>query len=171
MRSTYYKADAGGFLLSTMFLTPEEADIQTGLLTEPPPIRPVFEPTPPSLADLKAAKNEAIDLAREQANSSTFMFQGRTIAVDRLSKDDIMGAHGEWVTGQAPEGWPGGWKTKDKGPNGEPIYVPIPDQATWMAFYRAMVAHGIANFNHSQALKAQLAVATTAEEVAAVPDW
>lgn len=126
---------------------------------------------PRTLDDLKAAKNAAIDLARERANSSTFMFQGRTIAVDRLSKDDIMGAHGEWVSGQAPEGWPGGWKTKDKGPNGEPIYVPIPDQATWMAFYRAMVAQGTANFNHSQALKAQLAAATTPAEVEAVPDW
>lgn len=126
---------------------------------------------PRTLADLKAAKNAAIDLARERANSTTFMFQGLSIAVDPLSKGDIMGAHGEWLTGQAPEGWPGGWKSKDKGPNGESLYVPIPDQATWLAFYRAMVAQGTANFAHSQVLKDQLAAATTAEEVAAVPDW
>lgn len=126
---------------------------------------------PRTLEDLKAAKNAAIDLARERADSTTFMFQGLSIAVDPLSKGDIMGAHGEWLTGQAPEGWPGGWKSKDKGPNGESLYVPIPDQATWLAFYRAMVAQGTANFAHAQALKAQLAAATTAEEVAAVPDW
>jgi hypothetical protein len=46
MRSTYYKADADGFLLSTLFLTQEEADIQTGLLTVAPPERPVVEPPP-----------------------------------------------------------------------------------------------------------------------------
>lgn len=139
-------------------------------LTEPQ-VADILTPKPQTLEELKAAKNAAIDLARERANSTTFMFQGLSIAVDPLSKGDIMGAHGEWLTGQSPEGWPGGWKSKDKGPNGESLYVPIPDQATWLAFYRAMVAQGTANFAHAQALKAQLAAATTAEEVAAVPDW
>lgn len=126
---------------------------------------------PRTLADLKAAKNDAIDRARAAANGTTFTFQGRAIAVDALSKADIMGAHGDWLTGQAPAGWPGGWKSKDKGPAGEPLYVAIPDLATWLEFYRAMVAQGTANFNHSQALKAQLAAAQTPAEVAAIPDW
>lgn len=126
---------------------------------------------PRTLDDLKAEKNDAIDRARAIANGTTFTFQGRAIAVDALSKADIMGAHGDWLTGQAPAGWPGGWKSKDKGPAGEPLYVAIPDLATWLEFYRAMVAQGTANFNHSQALKAQLAAAQTPAEVAAVPDW
>lgn len=124
-----------------------------------------------TLADMKEAKNAAIDEARAAANSSFFVFQGRRIAVDAVSKGDIMGAHGEWLTGQAPEGWPGGWKSKDKGPAGEPLYVSVPDLATWLQFYRAMVAQGTANFNHSQALKAQLAAAQTPEEVDDVPNW
>lgn len=126
---------------------------------------------PRSLPDLKAAKNAAIDAARGAANSTHFIFQGRRIAVDATSKGDIMGAHGEWLTGQAPEGWPGGWKTMEKGPQGEPIYVAIPNMATWLQFYRAMVAQGTANFNHSQALKAQLAAAQTPAEVEDVPSW
>lgn len=124
-----------------------------------------------SVNDMKSAKNEAIDEARLRANGSHFIFNGHRISVDAMSKSDIMGAHGEWLTGQAPENWPGGWKTMDKNPDGSAIYVAIPDQATWLQFYRAMVAQGTANFNHAQALKAQLAAATTPAEVEAVPDW
>lgn len=166
MRTTYYKADADGFLLSTLFLTTEEAAIQTDLLTEPPPTRHVFEPAPPSLADLKAAKNAAINAARLKANQSHFTFAGKQIAVDALSRSDIDAAHGAWLmAGGPPPGWPGGWKAIENS------IIPIPDLPTWGAFYGAMVAQGTANFAHAQALKAQLAAATTAEEVAAVPDW
>lgn len=120
---------------------------------------------PRTLADLKVAKNEAINAARLRANRTHFTFQGKQIRTDEASFMDIMGAHGDWVTGQAPANWPGGWKTVDNS------YVTIPDQATWMAFYRAMVATGTANFNHAQVLKAQLAEAQTPSEVDGVPDW
>lgn len=50
-------------------------------------------------------------------------------------------------------------------------YVAIPDKATWVQFYGAMVAAGMTHFNHAQALKSQLSAATTAAQVEAVPDW
>lgn len=121
---------------------------------------------PRTLADLKAAKNQAINMARAAANSSFFLFQGKRIAVDQLSRSDIDAAHGSILMLQAlPPGWPGGWKSMDN------EIVPIPDVATWAQFYGTMVATGTANFNHSQTLKAQLAAASTPAEVEAVPEW
>lgn len=121
---------------------------------------------PCTLDDLKAAKNAAINAARLKANQSYFTFAGKQIATDPLSRSDIDGAHGIIVaTGALPPGWPGGWKAMDN------TICPIPDVPTWLAFYGAMVAQGTANFAHAQALKAQLAAATTPAEVEAVPDW
>lgn len=121
---------------------------------------------PRTLADLKSAKNGAINAARLKANQSHFMFAGKQIAVDPLSRSDIDAAHGAiLMLGAMPGGWPGGWKTMDNS------IVPIADLATWGQFYGAMVAQGTANFAHAQALKAQLAAATTPEEVEAVPVW
>lgn len=121
---------------------------------------------PVDLADLKARKNAAINAARLKANQSHFVFMGKQIAVDPLSRSDIDAAHGAiLMLGALPGGWPGGWKAMDNS------IVPIADLATWGQFYGAMVAQGTANFTRAQALKAQLAVATTAEQVAAVPDW
>lgn len=118
------------------------------------------------LIDVKSAKNAAINAARLKANQSHFTFAGKQIAADQLSRSDIDAAHGAiLMLGAMPVGWPGGWKAMDN------EYVLIPDVATWGQFYGAMVAQGTANFAHAQALKAQLAAATTAEEVAAVPDW
>lgn len=121
---------------------------------------------PRTLSDLKAAKNQAINQARAAANSSYFVFQGKQIAADPLSRSDIDAAHGSILMLQAlPPGWPGGWKSMDN------EIVLIPDVATWAQFYGSMVATGTANFNHSQALKAQLAAASTPAEVEAVPEW
>lgn len=121
---------------------------------------------PRTLADLKAAKNDAINRARAAANSSFFMFQGKRIAADALSRSDIDAAHGAILMLQAmPPGWPGGWKSMEN------EIVPIPDVATWAQFYGTMVATGTANFNHAQALKTQLAAAQTPEAVADVPNW
>lgn len=121
---------------------------------------------PRTLADLKAAKNDAINRARAAANSSFFMFQGKRIAADALSRSDIDAAHGAILMLQTlPPGWPGGWKSMEN------EIVPIPDVATWAQFYGTMVATGTANFNHAQALKTQLAAAQTPEAVADVPNW
>jgi hypothetical protein len=119
-----------------------------------------------TLAEVKAAKNNAINQARATANTSTFPFQGKQIAVDQLSRSDIDATHGAILMLQAlPPDWPGAWKAVDND------FVPIPDVATWGQFYGAMVAQGTANFSHSQALKAQLAAASTVAEVEAVADW
>lgn len=119
-----------------------------------------------SIASMKVAKNAAINSARLAANQSSFTFAGEQIAVDPLSRGDIDAAHGAWLlAGGPPPDWPGGWKSISN------TIIPIPDMPTWAAFYGAMVAQGTANFNHAQALKAQLAAATTPEDVAAVPDW
>lgn len=121
---------------------------------------------PRTLADLKAAKNDAINRARAAANSSYFVFQGKRIAADPLSRSDIDAAHGAILMLQAlPPGWPGGWKSMEN------EIIPITTVAQWGQFYATMVATGTANFNHAQALKAQLADAQTPEEVAAVPNW
>lgn len=115
---------------------------------------------------VKAAKNAAINAARLRANQSHFTFAGRQIAADPLSRSDIDATHGTVLMLQAlPPGWPGAWKAMDN------TFVTIPDVATWGAFYGAMVAAGMQNFAHSQALKAQLEAATTHEEVEAVPAW
>lgn len=116
-----------------------------------------------SLAQLKADKNTEINAARMAANRSGFMFAGKLISTDELSRSDIDGTNGTvTLTGGFPAGWPGAWKTDDNS------YVAVPDVATWKLFYAAMTAQGSANFATSQALKVQLASATTAAEVAAV---
>ena len=115
------------------------------------------------LAPLKAVKNDEINAARLAANFSTFEHGGKRIACDQLSRSDIDGTNGYVALhGALPVGWPGGWKTVDNS------YVPIGDVDAWKSFYGSMFAAGNANFAHAQALKALLAAATTAQEVAAV---
>lgn len=145
---------------------PEQAlsDAPGGPLHDAPVVSVQWPPV--DLAALKAAKSAAINAARLKANQSHFVFMGKQISVDPLSRSDIDAAHGAiLLLGAMPGGWPGGWKAMDN------TILPIPDLATWGQFYGAMVAQGTANFNHAQALKAQLAAATTPEEVEAVPVW
>lgn len=118
---------------------------------------------PRTLDQIKAAKNDQINAARLAANRRGFMFAGKLISTDELSRSDIDGTNGTvTLTGDFPAGWPGVWKTEDNS------YVPIPDIETWKQFYAAMSAQGSSNFATSQALKAQLALAETIEQVEAV---
>lgn len=118
---------------------------------------------PPALADIKAAKNAEINAARAAANTGTFIHDGKAFSCDALSRSDIDGMNGYVALYDAlPPGFPGAWKADDNS------YYPIASVAAWKAFYASMVAAGTENFAHSEALKAQLAAATTAEEVAAV---
>ena len=157
----YYKADADGYLAATLYLTEQEAANQTGLLTDPPAERPV--PAGPTVQELKAEKNAAINTERLRANQSHFIFGGKQIAVDPLSRSDIDATHGAvLMLGAMPGGWPGAWKAVDN------TYVMIPDIATWTAFYAAMVTQGTTNFIYSQSLKTTLAAATTLAEVDAI---
>lgn len=116
-----------------------------------------------NLAAAKASKNAEINAARLAANRSTFSHAGKTFACDELSRSDIDGINGFVALNSAmPPGWPGGWKAVDNSVH------PIPDVGAWKAFYAAMVAAGNANFAKAQALKATLAAASTAAQIAAV---
>lgn len=110
---------------------------------------------PRTLDDHKAAKNEQINGWRLAANRDCFIFAGKEIACDELSRSDIDGVNGMVaITGALSPGFPMAWKAKDNS------YVPIADVAAWKTFYAALVAKGTANFAHAQALKAQLAAIT-----------
>jgi len=118
---------------------------------------------PRTLVDLKTSKYAEINSERLRANQSHFIYSGKQIAVDGLSRSDIDVVHGiVTLTNGMPDGWVGGWKAVDN------TYVGISDVAAWTLFYKAMVAQGSANFARSQALKAQLAAATTIAEVEAI---
>lgn len=117
----------------------------------------------PTLAELKATKNAEINASRLAANFSTFAHGGKQFACDQLSRSDIDGTNGfVSLYGTLPPGWPGGWKAIDNS------YAPIATVTDWKAFYASMFAAGNANFAHAQALKALLAAASTADEVAAI---
>jgi len=115
------------------------------------------------LPSLKAAKNVDIDGWRAAANASTFPHGGKLIACDALSRSDIDGvANHIALCGDFPAGFPGGWKATDK------TMLPLGDVDAFRAMYASMTAQGTENFNHSQNLKAQLAAASTPEEIAAI---
>jgi hypothetical protein len=118
---------------------------------------------PRTLQDHKLARNAYINASRLHANQTSFMFLGKQISVDQLSRGDIDALHGQITfAGALPTPWVGGWKAMDN------TYVAIPDLAAWGAFYKAMVDQGAANFLHAQELKQLLATATTPEEVEAI---
>lgn len=123
-----------------------------------------IEVTPVStLSSAKAAKNAQINEWRLEATFTTFTHAGKVISCDQLSRSDIDGTNGHVsLLGSFPSGWPGGWKAIDN------TYTPITTVEEWKDFYSSLTAQGTANFNHAQALKAQLAAATTLEEVEAI---
>lgn len=119
-------------------------------------------------ADVAAArvrKNSEINAWRWEANNTFFMFNGKQIACDQLSRSDITGVSNEVsLTGLLPASFPGAWKAMDN------TYVQISDVATWTQFVKAMVAQGTANFVKAQQLKAMAAAATTVEQVESI-NW
>jgi hypothetical protein len=117
------------------------------------------------LAAAKGAKNDQINTWRAAANLSTFPHAGKQIACDTLSRSDIDGvANHIALFGQFPVGFPGAWKAVDN------TLILLADVDAFRAMYASMTAQGTENFNHSQSLKAALAMATTPEEVAAI-EW
>ena len=116
-----------------------------------------------NLTDVKTAKNLEINAARMAANQNYFVYSGKHIACDPLSRSDIDAVNGiVSLLGTLPVNFPGAWKAMDN------TYVTIPDKNAWISFYGAMVSQGTTNFTYSQTLKATLASATTLAEVDAI---
>jgi hypothetical protein len=113
-----------------------------------------------ALEQLKAHKNAEINAARLAANRSYFVYLGKKVACDELSRSDIDAVNGVvTLLGIVPIAQ---WKTIDN------TYVPISDKAAWIQFYMAMVQQGQQNFDHAQSLKVRLEAAEDAESVAAI---
>ena len=118
---------------------------------------------PRTLQDLKTTSNALINAARLDANSAGFAYSGKEFSTDPLSRSDIDGINGyAGLYNALPPNWAGAWKAQDN------TYLAVPDLDAWKAFYSAMVEAGNTNFAKAQALKAQLAAATTPEEVEAI---
>lgn len=104
---------------------------------------------PRTLEEVRASKRAQINEWRLQANHAGFTHAGKEIATDPLSMLDITSTSTQIArTNRLPAGWPGGWKARDN------TYIPITTVAQWDSFYEAMYQQGLANFKHSQALKA-----------------
>ena len=117
----------------------------------------------PSLDDVKAAKNLQINLWRGAANQTTFPHAGKLVACDALSRSDIDAvANSIALTGSFPVGFPGAWKATDN------TYIMLPDVDAFKEMHASMTLQGTINFGRSQTLKADLAAATTVEQVNAV---
>jgi len=118
---------------------------------------------PPTLDELKAAKNLEINAWRANANLSTFPYAGKRFSCDAVSRSDIDGvANHIGLFGTFPEGFPGAWRAVDN------TMFPLPDVDAFRALFAGMAAQGTENFNYSQRLKEQLALADTSEAIAAI---
>lgn len=115
------------------------------------------------LQQLKAEKNIAINDWRAAANESHFLYLGKQIACDKLSRSDIDGVAGSIALfGVFPAGFPGAWKAMDNS------YVVLSTVDDFKAMYAAMTTQGSFNFGRSQTLKAALAAATTQADIDAI---
>jgi hypothetical protein len=116
-----------------------------------------------AIASAKVKKNQEINEARLNANFTAFPHQGKDVACDALSRSDIDATNGYIsLFGSFSDNWPGGWKAVDN------TYIPITTIDEWKAFYKAMNDKGVANFIHSQQLKAMVNAATTLEAIEAI---
>jgi hypothetical protein len=121
------------------------------------------EPEIESLESVKIRKNQEINQSRLSANQTSFTYAGKDVACDQLSRGDIDAVNGiVAITNSLPPSWVGGWKAIDNS------IIPIPDLATWIAFYGSMVYQGTLNFNKAQTLKAQLDAAYLANDRSAM---
>lgn len=119
----------------------------------------------PDLLALKIAKNADINAWRAVANLTTFPHLGKLVACDQVSRSDIDAvANHIALFGTFTPDFPGAWKATDN------TYLPMSEIEQFKAMYQSMAAQGTANFNHAQALKLQLALADTADEIVSI-EW
>lgn len=115
---------------------------------------------PRTLSVAQFEKRAEINASGLIANQGTFNFRQKLFQCDALGRSNIDGMNGIITLLNAlPANWLGQWKASDD------TFLPIPDIATWVLFYGAMVAQGQANFVHSQALKSKIALATTNQQL------
>lgn len=115
------------------------------------------------LVTAKIAKELSINAMRDSANSSSFPYAGKFIAVAELDMRDILVTAGYIALfGELHPDWPGGWFCTDKS------FIPITTVDDFKGMYSAMYVQGAHNFAHSQALKAALISATTIKQVNAI---
>lgn len=113
-----------------------------------------------ALTVAKAEKNLAINAARAIANQTSFTHLGKTIQCDPLSRSDIDAvANHVALLGTFPPGFPGAWKAVDNS------YLVLPNVDAFKAMYVSMTSQGTANFQKSQELKSELALAEKLEDV------
>lgn len=113
--------------------------------------------------DQRAAKNDEINAAWIAADSAAFQYAGeqfRAGADDVLRLNSINGYIS--LMNAMPPDWIGVWKTMGD------TFIALPDVDSWKPFYTAFVIKGVTNYLAAQGLKAQLAAATTAAEIAAI---
>jgi len=113
-----------------------------------------------TLAQRKELKRQSITLAKEEADSSYFVFNGKHISADYNSIKQIT-ALSSYVSlfNAFPSTFPNAWKAIDN------TYVQITTIAIWKDFVQAMVDTGISNFIKSQTLKAAVDACSTVEEL------
>lgn len=123
-----------------------------------------------TIDQLKVARKAKITADRIAADTDHFTFTyndstGASVSKEIRTADkdmfDVLVADSRIKKG-FPLNWPGGWKAIDNS------YVPISSVEQWDVFFIAMYDAGIANFNHSQALKNDIDNATTAEQIDAI---
>ena len=118
---------------------------------------------PTTLDELRAAKVSEINAAWMAADSTSFIYAGEAVgaeADDIVRLNSINGYIG--LIGSMPPDWPGVWKTKAN------TFLPLADVDAWKPFYTAFVTKGVTNYMAAQLLKAQIADATTAAELAVI---
>lgn len=116
-----------------------------------------------SIEEQRLSKGEEINAAWIKADASAFMYDGNQF---RAGHDDIVRLNS--INGyislfnEMPPDWVGVWKTMDN------TFIAMPDIAAWKPFYCAFVMKGVTNYMVAQSLKASIASAMTAEEIAAI---
>lgn len=115
-------------------------------------------PTPPTLADLKAAKHQEINALRDQAEAGGFSYLGHVFDSDMRSAQRIS------IAAQAAAQEPAfsiGWTTADN------VVVTL-DQAGMLGMPVALANNAYLIHSKAYVLKTMLDAATTADQVAAI---
>jgi hypothetical protein len=116
-----------------------------------------------SIEALRTRKSAEINAAWIRADSTAFEYSGeqfRAGADDVLRLNSINGYIS--LMNEMPPDWIGAWKTMAD------TYIALPDVDSWKPFYTAFVMKGVTNYLAAQGLKARLAAAETADEIAAI---